>query len=237
MPGSEHEPASGAPDALPDISEPARHLAADTQDLPATVAAPPAASAADSGADDAAGSKQPPAAAAGLGAVLSSAGRGHTNATAAQATAAAAGCVSLVRRGRPPPTLLLVAGCRPITTLCDVGWVKEVRFCSRCPLQASASPSLWQALFGGALLILKPCRCLPCGRPTTIPFLSCLPTENLCPPVISRAQSRPLQRMRLLWTAQTGCLVHVSCALCQGFSTLNFHVGCCRSTSLTCPSL
>eukprot|EP00891_Asterochloris_glomerata_P005453 jgi/Astpho2/5453/fgenesh1_pg.00077_%23_3_t len=36
-----------------------------------------------------------------------------------------AGCVSLVRRGRPPPTLLLVAGCRPITTLCDVGWVKE----------------------------------------------------------------------------------------------------------------
>ena len=56
----------------------------------------------------------------------------HSEATAAQATAAAARCVSLVRRDCPLPTLLLG------TTLCSAGCVKKVGFRSRCPLQARA---------------------------------------------------------------------------------------------------
>ena len=138
-PGSGGRYASGAPDALPDISEPAHHLEHDAQPPPAARAAPTAASAADSGTDDAAGSKQPPAAAVGPGDVLSSAGHGLTKA-AVQATAAVAGTdVSLVHKGCPPPRLLLVAGYAPSITLCSVGWVKEARFCGRRPLQVRAS--------------------------------------------------------------------------------------------------
>ena len=132
-PGPDDGDGGAAPDALPDLANPDDHLTHDTQDPPAANAAPPTACAADSSADDAASSRQPPAAAAGPGDVLSGARHGPAKTTPAQATAAAAGCVSLVRWGCPPPLPLLVAGCSPSTMLCSMGWVIEVHSAAGVP--------------------------------------------------------------------------------------------------------
>ena len=209
------------PDALPDIFEPAHHLAHNAQHPPAAGAAPPAASAADSSADAPACTEQPPAAAAGQGDVLSTAGHGPTKA-AVQATAAAAGRVSLVRGGCPTPSLLVAAGCGPSVTLCSAGWLTEVRFCSS--RAATCVPTFQQTPRRGVVRVSSALHNL--GLFTTecsnVPanWILCRP-HNQDP-----GTELTLHRECIcLWTAQASCLVHAAFAPCNSTCSVTRAVG------------